>query len=82
MYICAYMSTVHVSISSRSWRNKILPDRYFAFTTRDRMWTIPWTIPVHVLCMGNYNDLTVLPSPGNHGMNIREIIPFYRRTIQ
>ena len=27
-----------------------------------------------------YNDLTVLPSPGNHGFH-REIIPFYGRTI-
>ena len=30
----------------------------------------------------NYNDLTVLPNPGNHGFYFREIIPFYGRKIQ
>ena len=32
--------------------------------------------------LGNFHhELTVLPSPGNHGF-YREVIPFYGRTIQ
>ena len=66
-----FSTLFYIIASRRSWRSTDTPD------TSDKSSSRCWRGAVGSGMVWDYNDLTVLPNPGNHVFFLMEIIPFY-----